>query len=540
MTGLLFSYQNKVKAFPLSPIYRNFGQWFWGKWFITVGFIFFLILITIDKGAYLHSDEFVIIDLGKNILNSDANSSIAWLIDRQQPAFLVTYLGVVLQEIVYEYIGQYGPRIFALLGAIAAATSLVGWLIARDTSRKIAFLLGLIFLLDPLVLQAFTIGRIDGWAMFLCISSCWVLRNTDHFYSKKVIFSIRLLLAGALASLAIFTWPSAIFLYPLIILELFRLIKKRREKSGGYRESISLLLVFFIGGIISITLLLIPVFGQILSQLDLAKETINANSHAGSTGVIGIQGILGNLTELLRVLKFSPFIVLFAIVACIKLKQTKIILAIFVVIAVMVLTLVYINRVQYLIPYFIVAISSMFHKGYHQDYSRILRIAGIGILLFWSIGLSLGVRTFLAFDGQDERDRTLLNQAAMSMVGSGGHKVYIPYEFYYSGRSLNWRMYREYKAYNNILNLENRKEVLSRVDYVIIRDYSKVVDLEIINEGFMDKGIFHLYEKPPQPFNGVTDNEVRIRNLFSIFRKPYGPYRLYAREIEKLSFILTN
>jgi len=90
------------------------------------------------------------------------------------------------------------------------------------------------------------------------------------------------------------------------------------------------------------------------------------------------------------------------------------------------------------------------------------------------------------------------------------------------------------------MNLENRKEILSRVDYFIIRDYSKVVDMEIINQGFVDKGIFHLYEKPPKPFNGVTDNEVRIRNLFSIFRKPYGPYRLYAREIKKLSPILTN
>jgi len=411
MSGLLTSYQNIVKAFSLSPIYKNFGQWFWVEWFIIVGFIFFLILITIDKGANLHQDEFVIIDLGKNILNSDANSSIAWLIDRQQPAFLVTYLGVVIQEVVYEYIGQYGPRIFGLLGAIAAATALVGWLIARGTSKKIAFLLGLIFLLDPLILHSYTTGRIDGWAMFLSLSSCWVLRNTHHFYSKKLIFNFRLVLAGALAILAVFIWPSAIFLYPLIILELFRLTRKSREKSGNFKGSFNLLLVFFIGGIISIIFLLIPVSGQILSQLDLAKETINTNSHAGSSGVIGIQSILENLTEFLRVLKFSPFIVLFAIVACLKLKQTKIILAIFVVIAVMFLTLVYINRVQYLIPYFIVAISSMFHKGYHQGFPRILRVGSMGILLFWSIGLSLGVRTFLAFDRQDERDRMLLNQA---------------------------------------------------------------------------------------------------------------------------------
>jgi len=533
MSGLLTSYQHKVKEFSLSPIYKNFGQWFWLEWFLTVGFIFFLILITIDKGAYLHPDEFVIIDLGRNILNYEANSSITWLIDRQQPAFLVTYLGAVFQETVYEYIGQYGPRIFSLLGAIAAATSLVGWLIARGTSKKIVILLGLIFLLDPLILQAVSIGRIDGWAIFLSLSCCWVLRNTHPFYSKKLIFTIRLLLAGALASLAVFIWPSAIFLYPLIILELFRLTKKSWEKSGNFKKSIKLLLIFLIGGIISIILLLFAISGQIFSQLDLAKETINANSHAGSSGVIDIQGILGNLTELLRILKFSPFIVLFAIVAVIKLKQTKISLAIFVVIAIMVSTLVYINRVQYLIPYFIVAISSMFPNGYHQSYPRLLRIGGISILLFWSIGLSLGVRTFLVFDGQDERDRTLLNQAAISMVGPGEHKVYVPNEFYYSGRSLNWRMYREYLAYNNRMNLENRRKILSCVDNVIIREYSNDFEMEIINEGFVDKGIFHLYEKPPEPFNGVTNNEVRIRNLFSIFRKPYGPYRLYTREIKK-------
>lgn len=531
MSDLLITNQNKVKVFSLFPIYKNFGRRFWLKWFITVGLIFFLILITINKGAYLHSDELLIIDLGKNILNPESDWSIAWLIDMQKPAFLVSYIGVVLQEIIYEYMGQYGPRIFGLLGAIAAATSLVGWLIARGTNRKIVFVLGLIFLLDPLIVQAFTIARIDGWAMFLSLSSCWVLRGTHHFYSKEVIFT-RLLLAGALASLAVITWPSAIFLFPLIILELFGLTKKSWENRGNFKELISLGLVFIIGGIISIILLLYPVSGQIISQLELATETINANSHAGSSGEIGIQGVIGNLSELLRILKFSPFIVLLAIVAVFQLKQIKIFLAIFMVIVIMSLTLVYINRVQYLIPYFIVAISSIFHKGYHENYPRILSIGGIAILLFWSIGLSLGVRSFLAFDGQDERNRMLLNKAAISMVGPGEHKVYVPYEFYYSGRTLNWRMYRAYLAHNNTMNLENWKKILSCVDYVITREYSKGFEMETINEGFVDKGIFHLYEDPPEPFNGVTDNEVRIRNLFSIFRKPYGPYRLYVREIK--------
>ncbi|MDN3688887.1 hypothetical protein [Cyclobacterium jeungdonense] len=502
-------------------------------WLLTVGFIFLVFLITIDKGAYLHSDEFVIIDLGKSILNSESNSSIAWLIELQQPAFLVSYLGVVFQEVVYENIGQFGPRIFSLLGAIAAATSLVGFLIAKGIFKRFVFPLGLIFIFDPLIVQAFTIGRIDGWAMFFCLSSCWVLRETQYFYSRKLIFNFRLLLAGVLASLAILTWPSAIFLYPLIILELFRLARKSWENGGDFNESFSFLLVFIFGGIMSIILFLIPISGQIFSQLDLVKETIDANSHAGSSNVIDIHSIKGNLTELLRILKFSPFVVFFVLISGFKLKQAKIFLAIIVVIAVMAFTLVYINRVQYLIPYFIVAISSMFYKGCDYSFPRILRIGGISILLFWSVGLSLGVRTYLAFEGQYERERALLNHAALSMVGPGEKKVYIPYEFYYSGRSLKWSMYRAYIAQNSTLKLENWKKVLSLVDYVIMHEYSKGFEMETLNEGFVDKGIFHLYDEPPLPFNGITDNEVRIRNLFSIFRKPYGPYRLYTREIKK-------
>ncbi|CAM4102799.1 glycosyltransferase 87 family protein [Gillisia limnaea] len=513
------------------PLNKNFFKNFWVSWLLSISIIFLIFLGTVDKGAYLHPDEFVIIDLGKNILNPNVDWSIAWVIEQQKPAILISYIGATIQEIVFEYFGQFGPRIFAILGALAAATALVKYLLLRGVSIRPTFFLGLIFLLDPLIVQAFTIGRIDGWVMFLCISCCWVLRSEINFFaSKKSNLNTKFLFAGSLISLAIFTWPSAIFFFPLIGLELSEQISYEWKNEKRIRVILNILFLFMFGAVISIALLVLPFSEQLFSQWSLIKETITYNTHAGSSDINGFNTALENSIELLRVLKFSPFVVLLAIISLIKFKQTYLFVAILAVIILMLITVVYINRVQYLVPYFIIGIGLLYNKDYSKSDPRSLIFSGIYTLLFWSIGLSLIVRSFLAFDGKAERDRGLLDKAAFSMVGYGDHKVYIPHEFYYSGRSLNWKMYKIYEAHNDPLNLETWEKILPNVDFIIVREYSKSFQKSIENAGLVDRGIYHIYEEPPKPFDGITNNEVRIRNLYSIFRKPYGPYRLYARE----------
>ncbi|MFD3002752.1 hypothetical protein ACFS7Z_20440 [Pontibacter toksunensis] len=512
--------------------------WYWGMWLLGLLVVSVAFIVTMDTGSYLHSDEFVTLELGRVILNPDTDWSINWLVDQQQPVILFSYLGAVLQELTYEYGGQYGPRVSSLFGALVASTALVGWLLAKGTYRIAAFLLGMVFLLDPLIVQAFTIGRLDGWTMALCLSCCWIFVDTCNQLGEldPRIYTVRLLIAGSLACTALFIWPSAVFLFPLITVELFNLVNKIRSDGGKLQEVIRPVLLFTAGAIITALLLLLPIAQLLFAQFSNALQSIKANTHSGSSE--DPTSILQNSIGIVRALKFSPFVVLLAFMVVFRCRQSGYVFSSLVVLALMVSTLVYINRVQYLIPYFIVCISNLFQHQHDSETSRILRMSSLTLLLLWSIGLSLGLRTYLALDSQADRDRKLVSQAALSLVGPGDHKVYVPYEFYHSGRSLGWKMYRAYLAYGNPLTPEMLKKVLSHVDYVIMLQpqLTKETNRALIEEGWLDKGNFHLYNKPAEPFDGITTNDIRVRNLYSIFQKPYGPYKLYVRE-KHYSFI---
>ena len=502
----------------------------WLMWAILVFPFFVIFIFTMGNGPYLHPDELVIVDLGRYILKPSSTWSITWIPGLQEPAFLVSYLGVVLQEIIYENLGQYGPRLFSILGGVAAATSLVGWLKKRKIPNFIVLSFGLIFLLDPLFVQSYTIGRIDGWCMFLCLGSCWLIHGNNYFINPDRSNILQILLAGAMAALAIFIWPSAIFLLPLIILEIFENFYQNKEKGTAWKKMLKMLLLLVTGGFLISLLLIVPVVDQFYAQYENILQSLYANSHAGSDH--NFQGLINNIFELPRVLKYSPFIVLAAILAFFRIKHRGILFSLLLVTFLMIVTLVYVNRVQYLIPYLLLAISALYEKGFDNNVSFNLKKILLGAMFMWALGLSVIIRSILVYSDQKQDERQMLYQAAGAMIGEGEHKVYIPYEFYYPGRTFNWEMYRAYLANNNPLTAEILSEVLPEVDYVIMKEPTEEIENEIIKKGFSIKGEYQLYKNPPEPFNGITTNVQRVRNLYSIFDKPYGPYKLYTRNIE--------
>lgn len=528
------SYQSSSKLYTGHQYVNRTTKQFWWMWMLALSVILVVFLLTADRGPYLHSDEFVILDLGRIILDPTTKWSIAWLADLEQPVYLISYLGNVIQELSFIYGGQYGPRISALIGALAAATALTGWLLARGTSQWASFFLGLVFLLDPLFVHSYTIGRLDGWAMALCLSSCWLLRYNYLYTVRTEAISARLSLAGALAVTAFFIWPSAIFLYPLIGIELFNILSQISLQKNIKMKALRSVLFFVAGGGLAMLFLLLPIVPQLSAQLSNAVASYKANTHAGASG--NSIDFFQNSIELMRILKFSPFVVLIAIIGTVKERNVLLTAAIGVVIALIVFTLVYINRVLYLIPYLIACISYLYRQANNHFSIKLLNVGSIVILLFWSVGLSLGARTFLAFDAQANRNRNLVNQAALTLVGPGNHRVYVPYDMYYAGRKLGWQMYRAYLAHNNPLTFNVLKKILPHVDYVIMIQYQVTEEVEqgLLSEGWYDEGVLDVYSEPAELFNGVTTNEVRVRNLFSIFSKPYGPYRLFVRENKSL------
>ena len=515
----------------------SFTWRFWGIWVFTLILILAIFLAVMDVAPYLHKDEVIIVDLGRIILNQHAEWSINWLIDQNQPAFLFTYVGPVLQELAYEFGGQFGPRVSGLLGGLSAATALVGWLLTRGIKQKVAFGLGLIFLLDPLFVQAITLGRLDGWTIALCLSCCWIISYIYHSTESR-LFNVHLLIAGGLASMAFFIWPSAVFLFPLIALELFGLVSKNRINGETTVGSIRPVLLFIIGFSAATLLFLISISPQIFTQINNILESVKSNTRSGSSG--GQLLIFQNAIELLRVLKYTPVLVIFSLAGIAMYRQTGLVLMLLVTIIMTLGTVVYIHRVLYLVPYFIGCVSGIYQNKSSNFSPQLVRLVGIGLLLMWSVSLSLGTRTFIALNAKVDQNRDLVQEASLSLLGPGNKKVLAPFEFYYPGRAIGWEMYNLYLALNEPVNLTKTLRILPHVDYIIMSKPHLVDEHEWVNQtkefenillkkGWQDKGIFHLYNKPAEPFNGVINNNLRIRNLFSVFRKPYGPYRLFVR-----------
>jgi len=473
------------------------------------------------------------LELGRIVLDPTTSWSIAWLTDRAESVFFWSYIGPVMQEMSYQAVGQIGPRVSAIIGGLLASTILVGWLVARKTSPGIAFLLGLVFLLDPLFVQGYTMGRVDGWAIGLSLCACLILRNAINKPPVTGFINRPLLLAGAFAALAFFIWPSAIFIFPLIILEFFYLAKT--YKVTDKKRAVLHITQFALGGLIMGVLILLPIATLLYTQFEKVIEGFTVNTRFGAKWGEKPEGLalFASSLEILRVLKFTPFLFLFGLLALIMRQQTGLLIACLFAAFLMLSTLVYLQRVQYLLPYFItsIAVFSQIEIA-NSKLRKLFKPLVIITLLIWPLSLSLGVRTALALDNESERDRHLVFDAARSMIGQGKHMVYIPYEFYYSGRSLGWQMYKPYLAFGDTLSTDALKKVLPHVDYVIMYEWEvqKSFDEQLKKDGLEDRGTFYIYKDATGKSDITkTTNISRIRNLYSIFRKPYGPYKLYVR-----------
>lgn len=508
----------------------------WGFILLSSSLIF---LMLIDIAPFLHIDEFMTVDLGRVVLQSDSDWSIAWMIERSQPAFVFFYIGPVLQELAYLGMGDYGPRISGVLGAFVAATALVIWLLKRETLSYAALILGLAFLLDPIFLQAYTIGRVDGWAMAACLTACWVLRSMRYEVDKGMIMR-RLIFAGALIALGFFIWPSAVFLIPLVLIELSAAARRDNTNPSIREKHILYAALFCVGGLVASVILLIPIAPRMFELFGNVVEgvIINSSTRTSNHTLLDSQRILAGFVHLMQVLKFSPVLLLVALAGLIKGKELGLVVAGVAATLLMVCTVVYSHRIQYLLPYFIVAAAALFNsenKLFLRQRFGFIKASGLLLLVVWSTGLSLVARTVIALENKKELERGQVYKVAQDMIGSGEYTVYsFPYEFYYVGRNMGWKMYKPYLAIgvNPLYNHDVLQQTLSLVDYAIMPLAQMTPELEnqFQTAGLYSKGIYHVYESTLNASDKVVTNKTRLQTFYFMPRQPYGPYQLFIKE----------
>src|SRR5262245_49920557 len=111
----------------------------WKCWAIVLGVIGFIHVLTLDLSPPLWMDEAQIIEHGRLLpFDSDSAWSMNWWSAANRPILLWSYLGPALQETAFRMTRPLStaPRLASLAGAMAAATVLLGWLLAMKTDRR--------------------------------------------------------------------------------------------------------------------------------------------------------------------------------------------------------------------------------------------------------------------------------------------------------------------------------------------------------------------------------------------------------------------
>jgi hypothetical protein len=499
----------------------------WTFWISILLIVLFINLSTLKTYSPIWIDEAMIIDYGRTFLDPQSTWSVNWNWTENRPILSLFYLGTLFQELAFRAAGfsVEGPRFLSLLGAMVAATILVAWLLTRHVGRVPAFILGLTFLLDPLFFRSYRGDRIDCWAFALCFSSCLLIRIATHERQRSNSFTPLLLtgLAGILASLAIFVWPSSLIIYPIIFSELFSLIYGYYSYSKRINKSLILMSCFILGGVLATLTLIIPISNRI-DQMIMDFRWLSSFAHR-TFAINSVQNFLTrllnsfSLTLPLAIISTSVFILFFR-------RNKSLALATLIAFYLAVSSGIYFIRALYLLPYLILWIG----EAFRVDLGR-TRVIGSGLktailvsLLCYSLSLSLVVRPILGMTHREVKDPGILINPGILYLGEGSFKVWdSSWNFYEVGRRLSWNMVNfswEVES-DSVLN-----QFLNQVapDYIIVNSIAH-------EERLQKLAAFENYSKVTQfnfPKNAQKASLLDKLTAPHTSNPQYGHYRAYS------------
>ena len=527
-------------------------------WSIIAVSMFLLQASTLDVLPSLMQDEAQITDYGRLALDPLSRWSVTWWVAGDKPLLLWSYLGPVFAELGYQIGGSsgVGPRMVALIGGFTAAVMALGWLMQRKVPVRVAGLLSMAFLLDPLFTLSQRMARSDSWVIAFCLAACWLLRLSESKNGFKQILLI--MFSGSLAAIGLFIWPSALFLLPLILVELFHSIYNtdRINRSLKYRSWLTV--YFIVAGLVTSILLILPIQHQIETILDDMQKMVELNVNATETPLSRLFGLFSYQPWAKFVKAFvktlSPFLPLLALWAVLFKRERGLLLGLILTLILIFATLVYEFRLLYLLPFFLALIGDLFRYPKLEQLRPKIRKLSVAFSIFtvlWSIGVSAFVRTALAYDDGAQRKRSLINEAAKSAIGRGDYKVFLAftYELYFAGRSLGWQLYTPYIQFSfddegnwirkdDFQPKESFIKLMSEMDYAIFSE--SAVDDDIAKQ-LEASGLY--YQETIYVGNQAAEKksmfgDSHMNDIFIWYLRGasnYGPYKLYSRVYKPLA-----
>lgn len=480
-------------------------------------------VLTLDISPIYWQDEVQQVDFGRLTLEPESEWSTKWSPQTGRPVRAWSYAGPLAHELLYRAAGETprAVRLAALFGAMLAATTMLGWLLARGTSPWPAGALSLAFFLDPLFVKSYKGGRVDGWAIAAALASCWMLRRARAAPAQARRYAA---LAGALAAAAAMTWQSAVFLYPLILLELVHLLREGPGTKHGRRRALTLSAAFLAGSVAVAVALAIPLLPHASRLVEDTRIFLSSSAATGAP-------VTARLRKLLRfgavagTLNLSIVVLITAFLAALIRREAGLLLATLAGYALIASTLIYSARVLYLIPYLFALTAGLFlvpPRRASPVWPRWASVGLLSVLLLWTVGLSLVARPAVALKERRERDPEGLFRFAAEKIGAGPHEVYLgrTFEFYYPGRPLGWKIYApnwEPVAQGSLAR-KNRRALFRRVRFAIYRERDLSGDA---NEGFRELGLQYLGTFCPNAPDFSCEADAPP--------SAYGPYVLYGR-----------
>jgi hypothetical protein len=488
---------------------------FWFLWFLILTVVFLIHCLTLAVSPPIWQDEVQIIEYGRTFLNPHTDWSINWDVANNRPYLTLSYLGCLVQELVFKatHFSIFGPRIFSLIGASLAATTATGWLLSRKVPVRVAGLLGLNFLLDPFFVRSYLHNRIDCWAIALCLAACWLLKlSLQRFHNDKFCL-ISVSLAGSLSAIAFFVWPSATIIYPLILLELWSLLYAIIKEEGNLKKCLYLLLGFILTGIMTSMFLLIPVKYQLGILVNNLLESANNRVESFS-----IDSIINLVKNFLR----NPILAILALLGLTYSRDKWLALTTLFALSLVSVTISYTARILYLLPYLIALVSEIYCEQKSKNIKVLnpqVKSGFLILLLSWSIAFSLIVRPVVIGHNMEGINSNILLNEGFSSIGKGEYKVWdSTWRFYQVGRLLGWKLYQPFFE----INEEELREFINQMDYIIsqeveISGFKLSKEIKLIDDG--------------QKTQGLLSNAIALFDTeFFQSQKHSKAYKLYTRQ----------
>lgn len=436
----------------------------WKIWIIICLISSAIQILTLRFDPAFQQDEVQIVDMGRTALQPHTDWALTWNIADARPVLSTAHLGPVIQELAHRVAqpSHSGPRLMAMLGAVLAATCLLGWLLDRKTPQVAALILACAFLLDPAFTTSYREGRVDSWAFASSLLACWLIRSEVVNRTTGRRRPLKVLLAGACLVMAPFFWVTALMLAPLVLLEFTYLLRSGVAEAEECAKPgpLPTILVFATGGLIAAAVLMAPVLLEWESYFASLQTTL-----------VG-QRADALMSESLFYLAaaYDPMISMALILAVLFKREYGMLAALVMAMALMYQTRLYPSRAIYLLPYAYAMVAGAAGWAWEHGRSSIQKAVMkriLAVLLVWHAGMTLVVSPILAFARDTENDLRYQLAALEVAIGKGPYRVLLEdWASYYAARNLGWKVYRA-----PILSADTMyRDFLYSMDYVIVRE----------------------------------------------------------------------